>query len=147
MGRTLVNLKKAKKVLEKFFTDYDLDVEYVLSDEKLSAKSANVSAKPYDDDIYLGIHVYSSGITTFNFIFDYLQKTSQALDLVNDFNEHVFALKASISEDGGLTICHEAEVVDENILDVVASRVLNNVIDDDTVKYLLPLTKLTAPKD
>ena len=148
MARPIMNIKKAKKVLEKFFSDWDITVEYDLTDERLTAKSRNVNAKPYDDDIFISILIYPSGFVAYNFYFDYLTKNAQVLDLLNSFNENVIGLKASVSnEDGGLTITHEAEAVTEDVIDIYTNRVLNDLLDDDTVKYLLPLTELTSAKD
>ena len=142
----IINLRRAKSVVENFFKDWDINIEYELDNRRLRCKS-NISARPYDDDIFFSIWVYPSGHVSCNFYFDYLRVNEHTLSLVNDFNQHVVGLKASIDpEDGGVLVTHEANVLTEDILDICIGAVMSNLVDEDTVKYMRPITELTTGK-
>ena len=142
-----MNLKKASKVLQKAFSHYNnLGFEITFEKNHLEAK-ANLTVKAHDDDIYTKFQVYESGRVYYEFFFDYLNKTDHALNLINDFNDNVLFLKASIRDNGCLLLSCNTPYISEPDLEEFTVRVMSELVDDDTEKYLKPLTALTAPKD
>ena len=146
MSKDLVNVKKAKKLLQGFFKNWKIEIEYEMRDGKLRAKS-HITAKPYDDDIFMAIWVSPKGALNVNFYFDYLQINQHTLQLVNDFNNNVVGLKVSIDDDGGLIVTHQANIVTLDVLIDYVDEVMGDLIADNTVKYLKPLTALTTSKE
>ena len=138
-----MNLRRAKSILENISREYDIDLKFEVEDDHVYA-SNHVTARPYDDDIFLSISVYKSGFVTFSFYFDYLEKSGHVLDLVNNFNQNVFCLKASITDKGCLRVTHEANIITDDVLEVYTHIVLGDILDDRTVEYLRPLTDLTT---
>ena len=122
----------------------NLTVKYEETADKVRVISENVNLKGHDDDIFVDVSVYSSGITAYEFIFDKLAVNPTTLKLINDFNEKVFAFKAYIRSDGFLCIVQETEpILEDNVCDFTRN-VFMDLVDDRTKKYLTPLTQLTS---
>ena len=137
----LVDVKQAKDSLEAAFDRWGIEAEYEY-DEFFGVK-CDIYTNVYKDKINLSMSVYPSGLVTYYFYFDYMKKTAENLALVNEFNDCVVGLKASISDIGCLVVCNEAEILNENIIVAYTKSVLDNLVDVGTVQYLLPLTKIT----
>lgn len=140
MKREKLNLKKAQKIIEDMFKDW-LDITTEMEDERLICK-ADIVAKAYDDDISLMMAFYANGSGYIDFCFDYLDKDEETLDLVNTFNENVLRLKAAIGDNGFLKISYYEYVTEDTIAQIV-KKVFDELVDDDTVKYLKPITEFT----
>lgn len=139
-----MNLIKAKKLLRSAidnFNDNDLGFQIEIEDNHVNAK-AGLSIAGHDDGVVAFFQVYENGSAFFRFLFDNIDQTLEALQLTEEFNENVLFLKADIG-DGILTISCNCPCVTEDSLEDLTLIVLNEIIDDDTTRYLKPLTELT----
>ena len=139
----LINLFKIKAAIESVFDKLGIDVNVDYDPGAQLGVDCNLKSKLYKDDIRLGIRVYPSGLATYNFYFDELDKTEKALDLLNQFNDNVLCLKATLSNIGYLLISCEVEILTEDVAAAYTKKVLKDLVDDTTAKYLIPLSKLT----
>ncbi len=139
-----MDLKKARRELERFFSGLNLVVSYEETAEKVRVTSRNVNLKGHDDDIFLDVSFYNSGIAAYVFVFDKLGINPTTLKLINDFNEQVFAFKAYIRTDGYLCIVQESEPLSEDLIYSFCQNVFADLIADRTYKYLSPLTSISS---
>lgn len=137
-----MNLKKVQKSLEKLFKDMNLGFTYEDDGKRLKATN-DITIEGYDDDVTAILEYYPSGICSFAFIFDKLEATEEALELLNDFNRGVYGLKAFINDNDYLEVAIEGQNIGEGDVAQFAETVLNDLLDKDIEEYLLPLTELT----
>lgn len=136
-----MNLKKALTIIEKQLKKSwsKLDFEFKLESEKASATASHVTLRNHDDDISVIIRVYSGGTAVFRAVFDKIEKTPGALDVVNEFNDNGMFFKAFIREDGYLELSHFIVVYDEKIfkdyVDEFMIR-LSKLADDEILQKL-----------
>ena len=143
MSKEFLNVNKAKKSLEKVFEEWNLSIDIAEWQKGFVVKSA-INQKYYGN-IGLDVFVSPSGLVSFYLYFGILKKNGQTLELVNEFNENVVGLKASIDCDNGmLTVSHETQYVTENTIGSYAESVLLSIVNNITLKYLQPLNELTV---
>lgn len=140
-----INVRKAlaiiQKDLAKTWKKLDFDYEIVDNDE-IKVKSS-VTLTNVDDDILIIINVYSSGRCGFRAVFDKIEKTGEALYLVNQFNDERSYFKAYIREDGYLEFKHLTVCYDLKNLVTYASDFLYEVAELADVETVTALGNLT----
>lgn len=142
-----MDLIKTKKVLKKTLRKFNKKLDFKIEVEEQCVKATNnITINGYDDDILVSLEFYSGGCAYFEFYFDYLDKTGSTLNLINDFNDNVLHLKASITQKGCLHICHTVQYLTEKTLPECTFRVLGSLTEDNTKKYLQPLTAITVSR-
>ena len=143
-----MNLKKAKKNLEKLFKslglDFDFDENFDSNGNDRLKATNSITIENYDDDITVIIEYYPSGLCDVRFVFDQLDKSHESFALLNAFNNGVYGLKAYVRGDGFLEISSEAEnVYDDQIADFV-NTAFNNILNKSIEKYLVPISRRTV---
>ena len=137
-------------------TVYDLvckefnQLEFTIKEQKDDSIrfTADVTlAKYYKDGIFIATTVYSSGTIHMFFTFDHLDENLNSLHLINEFNDNSSWFTAYITQKGDKKYLelhygacgpdNEAEAADNY------GFILRQLMNDTTVKYLTPLTKLT----
>ncbi len=137
----LINVKKILRAAIDSFNNNDLGFEITIENDHVNAK-AELSIAGHDDGVLASFQVYENGFAFFSFLFDNIDIDEESLQLVEEFNENVLFLKAEMG-DGVLTLSCNCPCVTENSLEDFTIGVLNEIVDDDTTKYLTPLTDLT----
>lgn len=142
----MINLRRAQKGLEKYLCkDLGLDdFKFQLESDNLTAKNS-ITIKDYDDGVFVEIIVFKSGSFAIDFVFDKLDKTAQALELIHEFNKQSVWLAAYIRNDGYLVLRYNVmQLSDDDVVDNVSSA-FNKLLSDNIKKVLQPLTRLTYP--
>lgn len=112
--------------------------------------TAEITAEKYfDDNVYIDIVVYRSGTYHVFFTFDSLEPTMDALTACNNFNKANAFFSAYVCKRGNTNFLelHYSGVGSENMTEEeMADSVifgLNELLSDDTLEYLQPLTRMT----
>lgn len=105
--------------------------------------AASLTLNNHDDDIRAIINVYIGGGATFRAVFDKIEKTSEVLSLVNDFNDDNLFFKAFVRDDGYLELRHFMVCYDEKIFKDYSGEFLSRLAKLADNKILQKLTKLT----
>lgn len=143
-----MNLRRlARHILEEWEDEIDFDVEYDDDEDKVTL-SGNIELDPYDDHVLFTIEIYDAEDTVamyLDFCFDELEITREALLLVNAFNDKSLFLKAQIDPDDPnyLRVVYNAKLVSEEHVVNHVNFAIGELVDDDLVPYLKPLTLLT----
>ena len=113
--------------------------------------TADITAEKYfDDSVYIDIVVYKSGTYHVFFTFDSLEPTLRALEACNNFNKASAFYSAYIVKRGDtnfLELHYSGVGFDGVTEDDVADNInfgLNELLSDDTMEFLRPLTEMTA---
>lgn len=109
---------------------------------------ANITAKKYfSDDVLLRVVSYKSGTYHVFFTFDQLDKNLRSYEAINEFNDNVSFFQGYISEKkgGDFFELHASSIVEasEDEIGDAICYIINQLLDDDVLKYLQPITKLT----
>lgn len=146
MRRTIMNVKKVIKSIQNEFKhiSFTLDDD---SNDNTAMLIAGLTVTDYDDGIRLEILVSDTGYLSLQAIFDELQESFDVYKMINEFNQNVSFLHAFLEARGKTTfLCLSKDMTnvdnEKNALETVVSF-LSTLLDDDTKKYLLPLTKMT----
>ncbi len=115
---------------------------------KIEITASNITAKSYfDDSIYIRIISYDSGTLHVFMTFDRLDPTLNALTYINTFNACNAFFKGYVSEKKGGKYfeLHFAafDMRDEQAVVNQISFSLNELLSDNTLKNLKPITNLT----
>ena len=142
-----MRLDKAARLIMDEFSSLDFKMEE-LNAEKLILTASNVNAKAYfDDDIYCRVVAYTSGTVHVFFTFDMIDMDNVTLRLINDFNDNVPFLKANITTINDKTYLqlHGANIScsDETVIHSTVSFFFGELLDENTLEFLQPLTDLT----
>ena len=128
--------------------DFDFKKEF-LDDGNLVCFSFDFTLTEIDADIIAKIYFGKTGVCLISLSFDDVKDPKGIYPLVNMFNANVSSLRAYIAEtDDGTkylhidTWCHGINTA-ETAKDFL-NYVFNNLVDDDTIQYLRPLTALTV---
>ncbi len=142
----MINLKKAQKELTKLLVkQLGLDFEFGLGEDRLTAKNS-VSIDGYDDDVFISFVVFKSGSYGVDFVFDKIDRTPQALELLQNFNENSVWLAAFIRDDGYLVLRYNVmQLSDDDVVQNTES-VMQKLISPEIREVLTPLTRLTYSK-
>lgn len=113
--------------------------------------TADITAEAYfDDSVYIDIIAYRSGTYHVFFTFDSIQPTFDALVACNNFNQASAFFSAYIVKRGEtffLELHYSGAGFDGTLEDDMAENIsfgLNELLSDATLKYLKPLTEMTA---
>ena len=78
-----------------------------------------------------------------DFIFDYINATEEAYQMINQFNEMNLFYKAYIRHDGFLVLNYHVPVVTEEQASQEFNFALLGLTEESLISALLPITKLT----
>lgn len=142
-----MNFTKVVNGLHREMKQIDFEVKDETKDYVII--TANIIAKEYfDDGVFCKMSAFKNGNLDVTFVFDRLEPTLRTLTLLNEYNTNSFIGKGFIEERGDnnpyLVVryrflnCRDEEYVVSSIL--VAFR---DLLDDDSIRYLQPLTRLT----
>lgn len=140
-----LNLRSAKKSIQDLFRGW-LTFTFEKEGDCLTCK-ASLTAQSYDDEIFTVIQLYKGGFGAVTFHFDFLEQNARTLELVNAFNDNVPYLKAFIQENNCLAISHSIEYCTKDTAAQNVKRAFDDLVNEGTKKYLLPLTEITRPKE
>ena len=96
----------------------------------------------YPVDLDLIVDVYPNGFVAANFFFDLVEINEKSLKSVNKFNHDVLGFKAHLRGDGCLIVTAETLVQTRDAFALYIKTVLEKIVSDDAVYYLLPIIKL-----
>ena len=141
-----LNMKKAMAFLKKDLSKNwgKLDFEYTFEENGIKAVASDITLNGFDDNIMLIIRGYEGGGFVCRAVFDKIDKTPHALDLLNTFNDNSAFFKAFIREDGYLELYHFFVCYDVKVYKEYGSEFLCRAADlnkDDTMVELASLTK------
>ena len=114
------------------------------TDNGIKAVASDITLNGFDDDIMLIIRGYEGGGFVCRAVFDKIEKTPHALDLLNTFNDNSAFFKAFIREDGYLELYHFFVCYDVKVYKEYGSEFLCRAADlnkDDAMVELASLTK------
>lgn len=117
--------------------------EFKVENDRVTG-TGELSIKGHDDNVYASIMISNSGSAMFRFCFDQVEPSEHVLNLINDLNDELFFLKAYIDSDNYLVLQHNTFYISELDYMRYVSRVLNELVDEDTERLLKPITQLTA---
>ena len=143
-----MNLHRLARIIKEEWEDkIDFDVEFDDDHDKVTL-SETLHPKAYDDHIYFTIEIFDAGDTAvmyLEFCFDELEITKDSLRLVNVFNNKSLFLKAHIDLESPtyLRLTYNAKGVEEDAVLSHVNFALSELVDDDIIPYLKPLTMLT----
>ena len=143
-----MNPKKIYKNLVKLYPEYEFEFKQRDKDQVIISTYIS-SEEHFDDDVSLDINVFKSKQTIFmSFLFDKINPTFEALQLINNFNANQPHSKAYIEEmrsgDNYLNITYlftslkSTKLALYNIIGAIY-----DVTSDTTLEDLQPLTNLT----
>lgn len=143
-----MNPKKIYKNLVKLYPEYEFEFKQRDKDQVIISTYIS-SEEHFDDDVSLDINVFKSKQTIFmSFLFDKINPTFEALQLINSFNANQPHSKAYIEEmrsgDNYLNITYlftslkSTKLALYNIIGAIY-----DVTSDTTLEDLQPLTNLT----
>ena len=133
-----MNLKTAERYLRKVLNDgLGLDYEYEYNDDNLLAKHS-ITINGLKGDVYSAIRVYEDNTVVYRFTFDRIDRTRETLRLANEYNENFLFLKTYI-DDEYLQLEHVAFYVSEENLEEYTKGIFDEVIAQNSKKYLKPL--------
>ena len=140
-----LNLSKAMRFMEKGLTKVWGKIKFTyttVSSDEIKA-TADVTLGQFDDSIAVVINGYKGGGAQFRAVFDKLDKNSQTLALIHDFNQDNIFFKAYIRNDGYLELYNFIVCFDEGIYKDYPSEFmyrLCNLADNAILKQLVALT-------
>lgn len=127
--------------LEKNGYNDVLDFEYEVEDDSLKL-SVCTSVKNFKD-VYIFITAYEGGGCSMSVVFDKIDKTPQALKLLNVVNRENAYFKAYIADNGYLVVKHFFIVLDESSYMDSTTEFLARVVDLAENEYMNELYGLT----
>lgn len=140
-----LNIQKAlqlmKKEIEKDWKD--LEFEYTSRKDEVQAIAKNIKINNHDDDVQVIITAYSGGGAEFRAVFDKIEKTTDILNLLNDFNHNNIFFKAFIRDDGFLELEHFFICFEEAMFKSYSGEFLSRLAGLSSNEYLQELTKYT----
>ena len=95
-----------------------------------------------DDDVCISVQI-GDQIMAVDFIFDYINATEEAYQLINKFNQENLCYKAYIRQDGFLVIDYHSPVVTLEQAAKEFTFAMVGLTDDSIMDTLIPLSKLT----
>ncbi len=139
-----LNIKKVlqmiRKEIEKEWSQ--LTFEYEVESDEVSA-SANLTLNHHDDDIRAIITAYPGGGCVFRAVFDKIEKTTDILNYLNDFNYDNPFFNAFIRDDGYLELRHFFVCFEEAMFKSYAGEFLSRLARLADNEYLQRLTQFT----
>ena len=142
-----MNIYKVYTLLTDEWPNINFEIEDE-SDERLVLTAETSAKNLFDDEILIRVVIYSSGTNHVFFVLDQLEPSLKAYQLINDFNENQSWAKAYIMESSSgkhyLKI-HYAFLnsSDEQDASDSISYALDDLVSDETLQDLKPLTDLT----
>ncbi len=119
-----------------------IDFEYSSSKDEVSA-TANLTLNNHDDDIRAIITAYPGGGAVFRAVFDKIEKTSEVMSLLNDFNYDNAFFKAFIRDDGYLELRHFFICFEANMFKSYGGEFMSRLARLADNEYLKKLTRYT----
>ena len=137
-----MNLMSLKEKLLDLGKKVGLQVQEETKD--FVALHSQLTAKDYfDNSIYFKMVVFASGTLHLFFTFDEIERTYDNLYLINAFNEQSPWFRAYISNinDKDFLELHYSAVAQESEEQIINTfgYLMNNILDEETLKYLRPL--------
>ena len=141
-----LNMKKALKYIQK---DLEKNWKNITFSYKQEGKDelkvdAEVELNGFDDNIMLIINGTAGGGFWCRAVFDKIEKTPEALEIVNAFNDGEIFFKAYIREDGYLELDNFFICYDEKVYGEYASEFLIRLADLNENEYMQQLSHLTS---
>lgn len=142
-----MNIYKVYTLLTDEWHSINFEIEDE-SDERLVLNAETSAKNLFNDEILIRVVIYSSGTIHVFFVLDQLEPSLKAYQLINDFNENQSWAKAYIMEASSgkhyLKI-HYAFLnsSDEQDASDSISYALDDLVSDETLQDLKPLTDLT----
>ncbi len=139
-----VNLKKVLTLMQKQLNkEWDnISFEYSSAKDEVKA-TADITLNNHDDDIRVIITAYSGGGTVFRAVFDKIEKTTETLDALNDFNYDNPFFSAFIRDDDFLELRHYFICFEESMFKSYAGEFLSQLASLADDEYLQRLTSYT----
>lgn len=138
-----MDLKQAEQVLNKLLADeWQFDITTKIDGDWLTA-TADLTAKDIDDGIFFKVGVSNNDAFYIQFVLDKIEFSSYVCKLIYDYNYHSNWLHCYVREDGYLVVEYAIRYVSLDMLQDNIDFMLSEFTDDDTMKYLKPLSELT----
>ena len=139
-----LNIKKVLTLVQKQLDKEwgKISFEYSTAKDEVNA-TANLTLNNHDDDIRAIITAYPGGGTVFRAIFDKIDKSSEVLDLLNEFNCDNPFFNAFIRNDGYLELRHFFICYEENMFKSYAGEFMTRLArlaDDECLQKLTRYT-------
>lgn len=145
----MLNLLECQNELKKYFGQYENwpkpNFQMTFEPNCLKVTVAGFSCDDYKGEFDMIINAYESGMVFLDFIFDKLFISETPLILSNTFNSESLFLSVNINpENEYLRVSHSAINIfsAKSVVDYV-QFMFNELLDDDMVKLLQPLTDMT----
>ena len=103
---------------------------------------ASAALEGVGDDILIA-SLLGEKVFVIDFIFDYINATEEAYQMINQFNEMNLFYKAYIRHDGFLVLNYHVPVVTEEQASQEFNFALLGLTEESLISALLPITKLT----
>ena len=143
-----MNLRKLVNEINSAWNEkITFKVEYDDENDCVSLRGT-IRPKAYDDHVLLSMDIYDKGdhVSLYiDFVFDKLEITREALRLINNFNNESLFLKAQVDTEGTpylRLVFNNKFIAGEYVLQVIRFAI-SELVDDDVVEALTPLTELT----
>jgi hypothetical protein len=140
----MIDLKNTQLLLDQTFkNDYNFEMEFKLEDDFLNG-NASIEINGFDDSILLDVTIYNHGVAVLNIIFDTLELNAKSLTLVNTLNAKLLWFKSSVNNEGFFNMNHVfLQVNDETDFLNHINFLLAEIVKDENMELILPITKLT----
>lgn len=135
-----MNLQVVKAVLENYFDKKQIDLEFEMTDKKLTV-SGNLNFGAIDAAGYCSFAFFTSGMAVYSVLFDEIDKTPEALGLINKFNIESLLLKATA--DDYLTLDYTVYKLHEADIEEYTNGIFDDLTCEDAVNFLKPIIALT----
>ena len=141
-------LRRVFELVDAEFSGVTFEVNREQSEDGMLVFTADISAEKYfDDGIYARCTCYASGVYRVQLVFDSIGRDLTSLQMVNDFNENLAWFKAFVSHRGQKDFLEleyfgrDADTPEKMAASI--TKMLIQPLEEDTLKYLIPLTKIT----
>ena len=145
-----MNLKTAEKLaldkLTKNFDGLSFSSRIINNDSLLEISINNIRITGHEDDIEISMSVTTGEIAYLCMAFDYLDKTPEAYDALNNFNATNAMFKAYIHDNGYLVLESNMPIYSEEEFADQATQFMlrgNHFKDNESLKRLTSLTYKT----
>lgn len=143
-----MRLDVLRNELEKcLVAKYKFEPDFEVKDDGLITR-CNIKIQDLDDNVFMRVNSYTSGLTTIWFVFDKIELTLEVMLRLNAFNESVHWFKAYVNENGFLTLKHPIidAVLESNVVEAL-EYLFKIITQEETRQHLRPLTDLTFKEE
>ena len=135
-----MDLELVKAILEEYLEKKNIDFNFEMTDKKLTV-SGNLSFEDFGTVGYCSFAFFTSGMAVYSILFDEIDKTPEALGLINKFNIESLLLKATA--DDYLTLDYTVYKLHEADIEEYTNGIFDDLLCEDTEEYLKPIIALT----